>query len=423
MKSLSWKNALVNLVRHWSRFSLASALAVGLASCASKTHQSQFIESHNIQPRMDASGGQIHYALPRGLVTLNIANDSKGLTIGAPGIVTVADPNARYSVLLEESGFAHDQFNFLIDNTGLLSTAKSDNLDETPKIIQKAVELFSETAKIALSGRSGRSGKPPRALPDISEELVMDPFQQPQRQSRSGASIRFRNLDNSPLPRLSPGEIAAAARQCNGSLCSRLLRPVLMTISLGNTIQREHVVLLPDPMLTVSHDVTRGACIQRVTTLTFTKGILTAFDLKKPSEVLACLSIPVEALKTLAAIPGEALTIRINQVTRNTDLTNANTASINGYLGLMEAQSKLAAAVAAATPAEPQGERASNRAGKAPPPTQLSEAEARRLNERMMDSDRFCESRHAANVTEIVSCKQNYSACFKLGNSHKECLK
>ena len=43
-------------------------------------------------------------------------------------------------------------------------------------------------------------------------------------------------------------------------------------------------------------DVTRAACVQKITNLTFVNGMLTVENIDKPSEIVGCLLIPFEAI-------------------------------------------------------------------------------------------------------------------------------
>lgn len=66
-----------------------------------------------------------------------------------------------------------------------------------------------------------------------------------------------------------------------------------------------YLVQIPDQSQTYGFGIHRGACIRRVTKLSFERGMLSAPELDKPSQVIGCPNILLDVLLQVAAVPGE----------------------------------------------------------------------------------------------------------------------
>src|SRR3546814_13608980 len=69
-------------------------------------------------------------------------------------------------------------------------------------------------------------------------------------------------------------------------------------------------LLLPTKAKLVEIPVTRAAFVEKTTTIDFEEGTLKQVDISKPSEVLEIVSIPVEILKAIVAIPAELIQLK-----------------------------------------------------------------------------------------------------------------
>ena len=149
--------------------------------------------------------------------------------------------------------------------------------------------------------------------------------------------VKIRALDGSPLEKVSAAKVRAKAEECSSAICLRLPVPVVISIKGKNelqSVQAEFIATLPDPGTLVRYDLARGPCIKRENKLTFSNGMLTKADLQKPSELLACLSIPVALVKQIGEIPGALLTARVN-------VTNLETTNIKAQSDYYAAMSTL----------------------------------------------------------------------------------
>src|SRR3546814_1557053 len=84
--------------------------------------------------------------------------------------------------------------------------------------------------------------------------------------------------------------------------------------------------------------VTRAAFDEKTTTIDFEEGTLKQVDISKTSEVLEIVSLPVEILKAIVAIPAELIQLKIDTTNQEKNLIDAQKAHIETQLKLIEAQ-------------------------------------------------------------------------------------
>jgi hypothetical protein len=361
------------------------------------------------------------------VVTVTATNGANGIAITGPVPTLVPDGLARFAVRLDPSAFAADKFDLKVEK-GLLASAKSDNFDKSEEIAKTIVQIAADGLKIA-AVRSGaaRAGSP-RAASWSTDSVILDPFSGsgsrgcglgsvPQARAvgcLSGLQVIATDLDGAPLPTYSRRQLEEIARGCEGSLCSRLLRPVRIGIRLGGVVASEHIVMLPDPGMVVAHDVRRGPCIQRITTLTFQTGVLERYELDKPSEVLGCLKVPLVVLQEIAKIPAALLTFRVEQVTNENKLLEAQKAQLDALMALAKAQADLAGS---AQPVETRSSDALQRI------SQLESELARTRSNQgsRLDAEQRAASERCATAADPDACLRTYQSCR--GKSHDVCLR
>jgi hypothetical protein len=83
------------------------------------------------------------------------------------------------------------------------------------------------------------------------------------------------------------------------------------------------VFQLPNKSPVLSVDLTRSPFITKEYDLQFIDGILSSYSLKKPSEVLAGLDIPINVAKALVALPANLVTFKVNMTTKAIQLQKA----------------------------------------------------------------------------------------------------
>ena len=275
------------------------------------------------------------YSLPKGLITLSAVHADSKLTLQATPLI-VPDVASSYQLRLNEDVFASDHYVITTDANGLLSSINSDNTDQTPAIVAKIIQIADAVIQ-AGALRAAAQAPPPI---DFSISLAVDPFSPASvRRAKKVFSdhlieLKMSDLAGEPLL-VSPASEIAEPTDCISSVCFRPVAPVRVSFTVANTAQQDVVLVLPDPRLLMSYNIRRGPCIQRVTNLKFTNGVMSSVDLSKPSEVLGCLDIPLQIAKAFTSIPSELLTLKINQTNQETSLLKAQTDLLKAQTALM----------------------------------------------------------------------------------------
>ena len=128
---------------------------------------------------------------------------------------------------------------------------------------------------------------------------------------------------------------------CIWSICARLPKPVFIElIANGNSIGRR-MAMIPDSNTLVGVDVTRAACVQKKTNLTFVDGMLTVENIDKPSEIYGCLLIPFEAIGGALNALVSYDTGRSAAIGREKDLLKAQTDLLSAQINLLAKQEEL----------------------------------------------------------------------------------
>lgn len=101
------------------------------------------------------------------------------------------------------------------------------------------------------------------------------------------------------------------------------------------------IVYLPNMSPLFSLDIVRKPFVENSTTVTFSNGTLQSVNWTKPSEVLGLLDIPVDIAKVLMGIPGELLTLKINNLKNDANLLNAQKEYLQAQMDLISKQAEL----------------------------------------------------------------------------------
>lgn len=101
-------------------------------------------------------------------------------------------------------------------------------------------------------------------------------------------------------------------------------------------------LMVADPIHTFVADNNRGVFVKKRVDFAVTDGVLTGIEVDKPSELLAIVSLPVDILKAIAAIPGEILTVKIKQLSDEKGLTAAQVELLKAQIDLIKQRQALA---------------------------------------------------------------------------------
>lgn len=87
-----------------------------------------------------------------------------------------------------------------------------------------------------------------------------------------------------------------------------------------------------------SVDVSRASFITKKTTLTIANGILRNINIDQPSQFLGFISIPVDMVKAIAAIPSSKLSMKIQNTQDQASLYKAQTDLLTQLQALQKMQ-------------------------------------------------------------------------------------
>jgi hypothetical protein len=94
----------------------------------------------------------------------------------------------------------------------------------------------------------------------------------------------------------------------------------------SNEIKVSYEVMVPDTSLALEVPIRRAAFVKKINTPKFSNGILIENYISKPSQMEAFLSIPINVLKAVFAIPSQLLSFKISHIQQETALETAQQA-------------------------------------------------------------------------------------------------
>lgn len=286
------------------------ATAMILSSCAGLSVVSE---------KLDLNSQYIEglsYFLPKSMISIKVARSSDKLSVTQPTVLHKADPRAHFLANFLPSKFADDDFSITLNSDGLISMGKVVNTDQTVAIVNAAGQLALDALPLIRTAASNVSAQ------DFHLDLVFDPNDPAQvsyasRQLQNeGFTLQLKNVDGHFVHEThhSVADTQSEFLQysdeisglCNGSLCFRLPRSLIVEIrSTDGLIKTRDVVTVADHRKVASIDISRAECVSKTSEFTAENGFLTQLHLIKPSEALACLQIPSSVVKTLIGLGEE----------------------------------------------------------------------------------------------------------------------
>ncbi len=290
--------------------------------------------------RVQKDGNSVPYALPRGMISVRASWDGQAdslVKLRMGKVLYYPDKDARYFATFKPSAISNDSFVIRTEFGGLLTTVNVAAEDRTPDIIAKigeiAATVVSPLPPVPAAAAATYSQPQFLALTKkFSVEARFDPFDTDSLAAArsvlnsAGVSLSVNCLEpgdgglGGPCD-TDPGFLATdlifdeeKGETCGNSICFRLLTPVIIELSYTSPLAGQYgaqfLALVPDPRRQVGFDLTRAACVEKVSQLSFDRGILTRASVDKPSEILGCLEIPLEVAKAIVSVAGSLLTVR-----------------------------------------------------------------------------------------------------------------
>lgn len=290
----------------------------------------------------------------------SFARTGFNVTIGTP--VMLPDPSRTYALCYNPSAFSDDDLTIKGSASGLLSEIAITADDRADDVVRKVAEGVVEVAKLAsLVGTPGlRSQSDPtgtRTRDDLALctgeknfafSVLIDPTNVTQSKEVIAKALRDRGVPQSCLtfdaqdvPQSNgtaapvfddPSEVT---RLCSQGACYRRAWPVVFTVTEKSTSQgSSFVAQIPNSGPIGVVDFKRALFVKVEASAKFDQGMLTSFTYKKPSEVLAVASLPVDVLKSLVSIPTAAFETQAGQLEAAAELVTAQAALQSAEAGL-----------------------------------------------------------------------------------------
>ncbi len=333
---------------------LATSVLGALVACSSGGVSSTHIREGAADVQMG-----MHYWLPKKIVHVDVYLAPEGRYIGVFNRSSVV-PDNRYlmRVNFEHALHTHDDVTVSITENGFLSSVNSTVTDKSSEIVLKLVEVAKSALALGptFSGpnldplsaasllRSMGGAEAPK--PVFVTTYALDPTSEQER-----AQFHSRYQIDVSLERLADCRVAPrAARPCGTEcvrsrpgVCYRPTMPYQLALTPGGhkldgvgvieapgeNGSSNALVLLPNEAPIFCIPVRGSSFGEGVTELTFSDGMLTSVHAVKPSELLGFLSIPADVLASVLALPGELLTIRIENNTKVGTIVDSELGRLN----------------------------------------------------------------------------------------------
>ena len=319
------------LFRLWPLPMLVAAVAV-IAGCTV------------LESKLDSDDPGLVYYLPKTMMRVEITIPTRQADAENPvpaelkvSTFQVPDLKHRYTLYYKRNPFFHDRLCYTLDaaNPSLLSSVEVSTEDATPEIAISLAQLVAKTSGGAVFDRSNLDApariKGPIIQEDDRKVIVMIDLSVPGAVHEANHKIakKFPGL-KLVIPGIEHLEGDGNASCYQKGLCFRTAVRVPVTLAYqGRTIviaeRKREVAKTGGGTETVSDydfnvvnhraignmDVDRAFMVEKVTRLGFHDGILTHVIVRKPSEVLGVVKLPIAVVDTLLAVPANF----VNQIT------------------------------------------------------------------------------------------------------------
>ncbi len=223
----------------------------------------------------------------------------------------IADLRERYVLAYSSNPFFNDRYCALTDANSLLKSIEYATKDETPQIILGLAELGRKVGAFVSDRPAGIEGAKP---PEASMTVTFDPFD-PNDRAAAARSINtaFSTPDNRvdvrfEFPDLSHFRRNDADRKCrgDGGVCFRTVTKTpmrLKDVKTGEVLTANVLVDMVNPYYTGHLNLDRAFMVEKIHRLGFEKGALSQVIMRKPSEALQTVKLPLAVVDVILAVP------------------------------------------------------------------------------------------------------------------------
>jgi len=306
--------------------------------CAAIVKSSKIDLAANPSDKIDTQN-KIPYFLPTGRLRLQLAENKDTTECElAVNVIHVPDIKNLYFVEYNPSIFSNDTLVKIgIGKNGLLTTIETQTEDTSSKVLAKLVEL-GKTIALRLPSPTPAAE---RAVP-CQMDVTFDPLEihkNEYQNLRDQIAKRLQAFDREVtgfeiVPAHEPSRMPNWEGSRPTSVEGIVHRPLLpyffrLKTNDGLVSLAPQIVYLPNEAPYFTIDIKRRAFIENKYTLTFTDGILTEVSWVKPSEALGFVQLPIDIAKAIVAIPGEMLTVKVNNAKAEAEMLNAQKALLD----------------------------------------------------------------------------------------------
>lgn len=222
----------------------------------------------------------------------------------------VPDPHHRFTVRHRPNLLSNDDIRVVVGKDGLLDVVEVTSEDKSVEVVRKLIEIGKNVARIAAQAGGARSTPEEvifKASFDPTSDTEVAKINHALQQVEGGpyeVSLTDRSPQGSKQVHSTYPQAGTAGRDFQGIV----FRPILaygLRLSRQSIVQEVATVLLPNEAEILHMPVNRSAFVKKVQKLDFNEGLLVEATLKKPSEVLGAMEIPLEISRALLALPGE----------------------------------------------------------------------------------------------------------------------
>jgi hypothetical protein len=223
----------------------------------------------------------------------------------------VPDPHHRFVVSHRPNLFSNDDIRVVVGKDGLLDLVEVTSEDKSVEVVRKLIEIGKNVARIAAQAGGARSTPEEevifKASLDPTSDIEVAKINQALRQVEGGP-YEVRLTDRSPAGSKQVNSTYAPDGTAGRAFEGIVFRPALaygLRLSRQSIVQEVATVLLPNEAEILHMPVNRSAFVKKVQKLDFNEGLLVEATLKKPSEALGAVEIPLEISRAILALPGE----------------------------------------------------------------------------------------------------------------------
>lgn len=289
------------------------------------------VRSDPLNANLASLHDSITYALPKGMLKVVIEKEkNKDRTIELTREM-IADPKHYYTLSLLHSPLATDNYDILVEEGApLLDKIINRHKDETGEVLKKVVEL-------AVGGVRLASGLP---AADAASEAYRFEYLVSFEEGIAGKTLvtpkgsfhlqleHVGGADYSHLERAAPAH--------KHVIYYKVGLPYIATIKEAGQSVLSEMVYLPDESPVQAFNLKRGAFVQVGYDIDFVDGIPKQIKSSRPSEILAIVTAPVEALELISsALPVQ---IKIDQSKQDKALYDAQKDALQAHSNLIDAQ-------------------------------------------------------------------------------------